>query len=118
MNLDTTAIGGNIKKTKTLRTAIVVVWFAVALALLLMPDTISARSGGNDDRVRFYGIVELMPDDGFHGTWVIGGRTVTTHPGTQFDQLDGPLKVDGCAKVDIRNGRVYEIDSEPLQNCR
>jgi hypothetical protein len=48
----------------------------------------------------------------------IGGFAVTTNPATRFDQLDGPLAVGGCAKVDIRNGLVHEIDSEPLEDCR
>lgn len=55
---------------------------------------------------------------GLHGTWTIGGRQVTTSPHTRFDQLDGPLQVGGCAKVDIRGGAVHEIDSEPPRNCR
>jgi hypothetical protein len=52
------------------------------------------------------------------GDWVIGGRTFTADAGTEFDQADGELKVGGCAKVHLRNGRVHEIDSEPMENCK
>jgi hypothetical protein len=69
------------------------------------------------DRVRFYGWVEFMPE-GLHGTWIIGGQEVTTNPRTQFDEVEGPLMVGACAKVDVRGGLVHEIDSEPPRNCR
>jgi hypothetical protein len=85
-------------------------------AALLAPVTASAK-GGDDVRLRFYGWVEQMPER-LHGTWVIGGETVVTVPATEFDQSDGPLRVDGCAKVEFRNGVVHEIDSEPERDCR
>ncbi len=92
----------------------------VLLMALAAPDGGDAgeiRIDAQRDRVRFYGWVEQMPE-GLHGTWVIGGRQVTTNPRTQFDQREGPLHVGGCAKVDIRGGRVHEIDSESRGNCR
>jgi len=93
---------------------------ATALALLLPltlgPDVALAK-GGNQNRERFYGIVQSKPA-GLQGTWKIGGRTVTASRGAQFDQSQGPLVVGACAKVDIRNGKVHEIDSEPMRNCR
>ena len=73
-------------------------------------------SGGDENRIRILGIIRSMPA-GLEGTWVIGGRTFTTVPETQFDQLEGPLVVGGCAKVDIRNGVVHEIDSEQIGDC-
>jgi hypothetical protein len=92
---------------------------AIVLPMFLMPDSVLARRGGTDDnRDRFYGIVQSRPDGGLQGVWVIGGRKITTGPGTEFDQLEGPLVVGACAKVDIRNGRVHEIDSEPLRDCK
>ena len=44
--------------------------------------------------------------------------TVATSPMTQFDQSGGKFVVGGCAKVYIRNGRVHEIDSEPMRDCQ
>ncbi len=89
---------------------------AILLPLTLSPADVMAK-GGDKNRERFYGIVQSKPA-GLQGTWTIGGRTVTTVRGTQFDQLEGQLAVGVCAKVDIRNGKVHEIDSEPMRDCR
>lgn len=89
----------------------------LSASLSLIPDHGSAKRGG-EDRSRYYGIVESRPDQGLHGEWVIGGRAITTSPGTEFDQSEGPLVIGSCAKVDLRNGLVHEIDSEPLHSCR
>ena len=87
----------------------------VVAVMLIAPEPATAKKGR--DRIRFYGWVESMPQ-GLHGTWIIGGRMVTTNSQTQFDQEEGPLRIGGCAKVDIRSGRVHEIDSEPASDCR
>lgn len=76
-----------------------------------------AKAKDEENRIRFYGWVESMPN-GLQGTGVIGGRQVTTTPQTKFDQVEGPLMVGGCAKVEIRSGSVHEIDSEPNEDCR
>jgi hypothetical protein len=89
---------------------------ALLLPLTLGPDVALAK-GSKPNRERFYGIIQSKPA-GLQGTWQIGGRTVTTSRGTEFDQLEGALVVGACAKVDIRNGKVHEIDSEPMRNCR
>ena len=91
--------------------------FAWLAALLLSPAILAAKNGDDRDRQRFYGRVEVKPEN-LQGTWVIGGREVTTSPQTEFDEIDGPLKVGTCAKVDFRNGIVHEIDSEPDRDCR
>jgi len=49
---------------------------------------------------------------------VIGGRTYNADAGIEFDQTEGKLAVGSCAKVHIRGGRVHEIDSEPMRNCK
>ena len=85
---------------------------AAIMTLLVLP--VAAK---DESRVRFYGWIEAMPD-GLHGTWQVGGRTLTTGPGTEFNQTEGTLVVGGCAKVDIRGGMVHEIDSEPTSDCR
>ena len=95
--------------------AVLVIGFVMAVVLLAPVDAMARDD--DRDRVRFYGWVESIPD-GLHGTWIIGGRRVTTDSRTEFDQLEGPLVIGGCAKVDIRNGFVHEIDSEPPEDCR
>ncbi len=91
---------------------------ACASLLFAAPDAAMAKRGGDDDnRSRFFGIIEKRPQDGLQGEWVIGGQTFITVPGTEFDEVDGPLEVGSCAKVDIRNGRVHEIDSESMEKC-
>lgn len=95
---------------------ILAVLFLLTLTIcLLAPATLQAKDDA--DRTRFYGLVEAMPE-GMHGTWIIGGQEVTTHPRTEFDQTQGPLQIGACAKVDIRGGMVHEIDSEPPSDCR
>lgn len=96
------------------RTCITLLIIGVALTGILAPAL--AQAGDDENRVRFRGWVEHMPE-GLQGSWLIGGRQVTTNPGTEFDQVNGPLLVGGCAKVDIRNGIVHEIDSEPNEDC-
>lgn len=105
-------------RAKVLHYMLFLLVFAIALPLFSSPDEVAARRGGDDSRQRFYGIIESMPDKDLRGQWVIGGRTVTADSATEFDQEEGPLAVGACAKVDIRNGRVHEIDSEPLRDCR
>lgn len=93
---------------------VVVLMLCFSMAGLAVAE---ASDNGKRDRTRFYGWVELMPET-FHGTWVIGGHPITTDASTEFDEEEGPLMVGGCAKVDIRNGFVHEIDSEPVEDCR
>jgi hypothetical protein len=75
-------------------------------------------SGGSSSEREFLGIIQSMPAGGMQGVWRIGGRTFRAAPGTQFDQVEGPLVVGGCAKVDFSNRIVREIDSEPIRDCR
>lgn len=92
---------------------------SIAASLFLLGGTtpIEALAKDDENRFRFYGLIEQRPE-ALHGTWNIGGRVLLTDPRTEFDQEEGPLQVGGCAKVDIRNGRVHEIDSESPSNCR
>lgn len=96
----------------TLRVLVRMLMTAAIMTLLVFP--VAAK---DENRVRFYGWIKAMPD-GLHGTWQVGGRTLNTGPGTDFDQTQGDLVVGGCAKVDIRGGMVHEIDSEPASDCR
>ena len=103
-----------IHRTQVAVTAMVCI--LLLLAVFLSPA--SAKGEGDDIRSEFRGIVTEMPAGGLSGEWVIGGRVVLADPATEFDQAEGPLEVGGCAKVKIRNGRVHEIDSEPLNSCK
>lgn len=91
-----------------------------ALLIASLASVTQAKNGGDarkGDRVVFKGLVQSKPAGGLHGTWRIAGKTVRTHAGTQFDQLDGRLQVGACAKVKLRHGKVHEIDSEPAHDC-
>ena len=87
----------------------------VTLALI---SPVLAKSGGDDVRSEFRGIVTQRPADTLAGYWVIGGQPVQADQATEFDQAEGPLDLGSCAKVKIRSGRVHEIDSEPLHDCK
>lgn len=96
-------------------------WAAVtagSLAVAAPGLTLADRGGGDDSRSEFVGIVQKRPQSGLQGVWLIGGRTFVADTGTEFDQSEGALVVGGCAKVDLRDGRVHEIDSEPTGDCR
>ena len=91
---------------------------AAVTLLLLMAAAAPAKSGSDKaQRTEFYGLVQALPENSRIGEWLIGGRTVVADAQTEFDQSEGQLKVGACAKVHLRDGRVHEIDSEPLSNC-
>jgi hypothetical protein len=75
-----------------------------------------STSDDEESRTLFYGLVNVIPA-GLQGTWNIGGHQLSTNPQTEFDQVEGPLVIDGCAKVDLRNGLVHEIESESIDDC-
>ncbi len=95
---------------------------AITLAMGLLWGSVQgpalARGEADEDRSAFYGLIESRPGPGRQGVWVIGGRAVEADGATEFDETEGPLEVGRCAKVDVRNGRVHEIDSEPMGDCR
>lgn len=64
----------------------------------------------------FYGIIESRPN-GKAGTWVVGGRSVEVTEHTNIDEDHGPLKAGACAEVEMDDGVVEEIESEPLHKC-
>lgn len=108
-----------IKKISGLRKIVGAGASVVAVLLVLAPDMAHAQRGGDGGRrLEFYGIVQARPENVLPGKWLIGGRTFIADAGTEFDQVEGKLAVGGCAKVQVRNGRVHEIDSEPMRNCQ
>lgn len=65
----------------------------------------------------FHGIIERRPE-GNIGTWIIGGQEIAVTDQTKIEEDDGPLAVGKCAEVDYKNGRVEEIESESMSDCR
>lgn len=106
-----------LSKNQRLNILLIIVGLLATLSLSLIPDTSLAKRGGDDNRIRYRGIVESRPAQGTIGEWVIGGRSFHATPRTEIDQSEGVLAIGSCAKVDIRNGQVHEIDSEPLRDC-
>ena len=84
-------------------------------------DTTISQAATNDgDRPSFYGIIKSMPAEGKIGEWVIGDQTIVADDQTQFQEMAGPLAVDGCAKVKfVAQGSnvAHEIESENMSDC-
>ncbi len=93
--------------------------FMFVFQFMIPPDTAHARRGRDgDNRSEHYGLIKSRPQKSLEGVWNVGGQNFTATAGTEFNQTQGKLTVGSCAKVHIRNGRVHEIDSEPLHNCK
>lgn len=64
--------------------------------------------------IKFSGAIESMPQDGYEGLWVIGGRKVEINNKTLIDETDGKSFVGSYAKVKgIRTGKTitaYKIE--------
>jgi hypothetical protein len=92
--------------------------FVLAVSVTMaMP--LSAKDGREKDkREEYRGIIKSRPADSLQGEWVIGERTFKTDANTEFDESEGNLTVGSCAEVEIRNEKVHEIDSEPMEDCR
>ena len=86
--------------------------FEVIMCVFIVMSFVQVAVADND----IYGIIKNRPD-GKVGTWVVGGRSVEVTERTDLDEDDGPLKVGSCAKVEIDDGKVEEIESEPLNKC-
>ena len=48
----------------------------------------------------FHGNVEKMPESGFVGEWVVGGRTVTATNDTEFKEKHGKLQIGAYVEVE------------------
>ncbi len=106
-------------RTIVFKNIISVLLIATGVSLAVAPDrALAKRSGGDGNRSEFYGIVQERPQKELRGQWVIGGRRYMPDSETEFDETQGPLRVGTCAKVQMRNDRVHEIDSEPMQDCQ
>lgn len=95
------------------------VLISTVLLSTLLTDIAAAKYGrGDENRSEYYGIIRARPLDGRQGKWVINERIFITDQNTEFDETEGPLNIGICVKVHLRNGRVHEIDSEPMQDCQ
>ena len=109
----------SVNEPRIFRAMMIALVFMIAPAIFVATDTVLAKgSSDKENRSEFYGIVQMRPEKGSQGTWVIGSRAFTADAGTEFAQSEGQLTVGSCAKVHVRNGRVHEIDSEPMRNCQ
>jgi hypothetical protein len=87
--------------------------------LISAPGMALAKGGSDDEnRTEFYGVIQTKPEKGLQGVWIIDEHKLTTDAGTEFNQTNGQLTAGSCAKVHIRNGRVHEIESEPMHDCK
>lgn len=108
-----------VNETKIFKSLMIAFTVVIALLLAAAPNMALAKRGGDtDNRSEYYGIVQARPESGLHGEWVIGGLTFAADARTEFDQSEGKIVVGSCAKVQVRDGRVHEIDSEPMQDCQ
>lgn len=60
----------------------------------------------------FYGNVEKMPENGFVGEWVVGGRTVTATNDTKIKEKHGKLQIGAYVEVEGRQKDGKFIASE------
>ncbi len=105
--------------TRIFRNMMIALALTIAVMLAMAPNMALAKRGGDDgNRFEFYGIVEERPANGLHGEWVIDGEIFVTDAGTEFGNYEEDLAVGSCVKVDVRNGRVHEIDNEPMRDCQ
>lgn len=104
---------------RAFRSVVLSAVFMSVFQFAMPPDTAHARRGRDgDNRSEHYGVIKSRPQKSMEGVWNIGGQNFTVTAGTEFNQTEGKLTVGTCAKVHIRNGRVHEIDSEPMHNCK
>lgn len=109
---------------RTLTSTLTRTALALGLAALLVPALASAKRDRHEDghhhegeHHRSAGRITAVPE-GRVGAWVIGGQTFQSDRSTELDEADGPLVVGACAHVDLRGGRVHEIDSEHSSHCQ
>lgn len=88
--------------------------FAVVLAVALVAS-IPARIAVADEE--FYGVIESLPENRI-GIWIVGGRSFNVMESTELDEDHGPLIVGACVDVEIDDGVVEAIESEPLDKCQ
>ena len=83
------------------------------IGILLTAMAIAATAGAEDD---IHGILKSRPQ-GVAGTWVIDGRAFVADRHTRLDESRGPLKVGVCVEAEYEDGRLEEIESQPIDQC-
>jgi hypothetical protein len=84
-----------------------------AFVVALIASSIVEVAAADDD---FHGIIEKRPE-GNVGTWIVGGRPIEVTERTDLEEDNGPLKTGACVEVDIDDGEVEKIESEPARKC-
>jgi hypothetical protein len=80
----------------------------VLAASLLLPLSWHWQTARADD-LKWRGVVESMPMDGFEGEWEVSGRTFIANGSTQIKQENGPLQVGACAEVEYMAAEEVDI---------
>ncbi len=83
------------------------------VAGLVIAQSIALSAWAEDD---FYGVVESRPETKV-GTWVVGGRTIEVTEETELDEDHGELTGGACVEVEMADGVVEEMESEPASKC-
>lgn len=65
----------------------------------------------------FYGVLEKRPA-GKVGTWVVSGKALKVTKKTELEADHGALKAGACVEVEIDEGHVESIETEPKKKCR
>ncbi len=87
-----------------------------------LQDAVPAHDGGDQhaDRIASYGVVEIMPESGLTGTWVISGVTYSAVETTEFEPEHGGFAVGVCVKVVTAKEAptvALKIESESEYKC-
>lgn len=69
------------------------------------------------DEIEYKGIIHARPA-GTAGNWIIGDNVYKATEKTKLDEEKGPLKVGACAEIEVKNGKVTEIETEPMKKCQ
>jgi len=69
------------------------------------------------DEIEYKGIIHARPA-GTAGNWIIGDNVYKASEKTKLDEEKGPLIVGACAEVEVKNGKVTEIETESMKKCQ
>ena len=82
----------------------------LALLLFLTPPLFA-------DEIEHKGIIHARPA-GTAGNWIIGDNVYKATDKTKLDEEKGPLTVGACAEVEVKKGKVTEIETESMKKCQ
>ena len=87
--------------------------FSMTIACVFLGQTLASTAVAGEE---FYGVIESLPNNKA-GSWVVGGRSFDVTEKTELDEDHGPFIVGACVDIEIDDGMVEEIESEPLNKC-